>query len=604
MKRILSFLLIFLPLWVVARERDVEQARIIAYEFMNSKVTTKSSAARLKMVYDGEDGLMTRSSCQQPSYYVFNNESGPGFVIISGDDAVQTILGYSDKYNFKAGKMPSNLRWWLENMKYQISAVRKSGMATADNRTSPGEPEVLYETAKWDQWKPFCIQCPTMMYNGQEYFAVTGCGPTAIAIVLRSKQYPSRGSGVTDEYVTPTNNMTVPSRILGEEYDWDNMPLTSPYKHDWTDEQCTQVARLMADIGAAAKVDYGIVNGNDTGTTIYNQDVIPALTKFFGYDKGAYFLERGFYSDKEWYCSLKNEIKTNGPIIYRGQSSEGGHVFVLDGYDSNDYFHVNWGWSGSSDGYYSLSAMNPGEQGAGSFEGGYNQMQGAVFNLIPDEGGITPMQIGFYNFDNEYDTYRGIHVKEYDYTTGFPSLVNLGGIWNMGSESCYNLETRLVVVDEQMNVTRVLWSHVYDYELLPTYYYYFYNVPLSDYGHIDFGYSLIVQYYDQNENVWKMIKANKDGGVDRIDLADRYTIEESTSFKYDNANGRIILRTKDGVGVRCFGDEGEVFVEEAGENVFVIRRSFLEQGTYVITLTKGIEYKELRFIVGTEQEDK
>ena len=605
MRKILLFIVMCLPIVSGARGRDLESARGIAYDFMNSRVVTKSSEATLNMVYDGQGSSVTRSVSQMPAYYVFDNETGPGFVIVSGDDAVQPILGYSDVSDFRVDGMPSNLRWWLEIMKSQINSVRSSGTATSDRRTSPGTPEVLYETAKWDQWEPFSSYCPSMMYNGQEYVSVTGCGPTAMAIVLRSKQYPSRGSGATDEYVTPTNGMTVPSRTLGEEYDWDNMPLTSPYYHDWTDEQCDQVARLMADIGAAAKVDYGIANGNDSGTSIYNTDVVPALTKYFGFDKSAYIQERGYLSDREWYSALKNEISINGPMIYRGQSSEGGHMFVLDGYDSNDYFHVNWGWSGSGDGYYSLSAMNPGDQGAGSFDGGYNQLQAAVFNLIPDEGGETPMQIGFYCFENEYDTYRGIHVKEFDPITGYPSLVNIGAIWNMGSVTCYGLTTRLVVVDDDMNVVRVLWEYMYDYGLPPTYYYYFYDEPLADYGYIDFGYSLIAQYYDPNNNEWKMIRANKEtGGIDRIYLAEKYTIEESTSFRYDNSTGMVRLKTKDGVEVRCIGDFGEIVVEETGENVFVINTRGLDAGVYTIVLTKGIEYKELRFVVGSKQEDK
>ena len=111
---------------VQAEVRTLEQAREIAYGFMEQRVMTKSSSLNLRMVYDGS-GVMTKSSFS-PAFYVFNNEAGPGFVIVSGDDSAVPILGFSDSFNFKEQNMPRNLQWWLRHVSLQIDAARTAGL--------------------------------------------------------------------------------------------------------------------------------------------------------------------------------------------------------------------------------------------------------------------------------------------------------------------------------------------------------------------------------------------------------------------------------------------------------------------------------------------
>ena len=599
MKKLILFLLICVPFFSGARERNVQFAKEIAYNFLESRVRTKSSNVSLGLVYSGTGSPQTRSAESLPSFYVFDNEIGPGFVIVSGDDAVQQILAYSFDSNFNADNIPSNLAWWLDTMNSQVENLRKTGEVASDAGLIPGVEAVLYETAKWDQGSPYNAQCPTFMSNGKMYGTLTGCGPTAIAIVLRSRQHPRSGTGTIPEYVTYQEKITVPARELGQEYLWNEMPLRSPAT--WTDLQKEQVARLIADIGAAAQVEYGA-----SATSISSHDVVPSLTQFFGYDKSAYLAERNYYTDKDWLPIIKQELKDNGPVIYSGSSNTSGHMFVLDGYDSNGYFHVNWGWSGSSDGYYSLSAMNPGnpESGPGSVahSNGYNRYHDAVINLIPDKGGEAAMEIMFYIVTNSDGSFKGLSVNEYDQTTGLPSSVNVGGILNSGSDSCLDLKIRLAVTDRDMNVHKVLWEKTIDN--LPSGHYMSYpNVPLSDYGTIGFGYLLIAQYFDPNENEWRKIRANRASrGVESIALAEEYSIEESTSFRYENSTRTIKLTTKKGVEVRCFRDGVDYVVEDKGNQTFVIETASLEAGIYTVGLAKDSEYHELRFVIGTKKE--
>ena len=598
MRKILLFLLVCIPLLTGARERDLETARNIAYDFIGSKVLTKSSGVSLSLVYDSFGTLSTRAAGHAPSLYVFDNDLGPGFVIVSGDDAVQQILAYSVNSNFRTDNMPPNLHWWLDTMNAQVQKVRENGAVATDAGILPGNEVYLCETAKWDQWGPFNYQCPVMMYKGKLENTLTGCGPTAIAIALRYREYPPCGTGTTPEYVTNKNNLTVPARDLSEEYHWEDMPLTSPYNSQWTDSQNDAVARLIADIGAAAQVQYDM-----EGTTIFSTAVPSAMMEFFGYDRSVYLQERKYYKDKDWFPLIRNEIRTNGPVIYSGNAPDVGHMFVLDGYDSNDYFHVNWGWSGSSDGYYSLSAMNPGNPGAGAGSlahiNGYNTSQSAILNFMPDKGGQPVLRVEFYNIDNEYGTFKGLRVKEYDQLTGLPSLINVGAIRNRSEITCHDLKVRLVVVDREMNERKILWEQTIE-ELKSYDYIYYPDVALSDYGTVDFGYLLMAQYYHPQEGQWKTILADRSlRGAESILLADEYTIEESTVFKYENASQTVTLTTKDGVEVRLSGNGLDVPVESVKKNTFVIETGSLEAGLYTVTLSKGSEKKDLRIVTGT-----
>ena len=377
-----------------AKQRTLEQARDIAYDFMRSGVMTKSQTLNLKMVYDGEK-TKTRTS-STPSYYVFDNETGPGFVIVSGEDSVFPVLGFSHSYNFRTDNIPSNLRWWLRHVGRQIEYARNVGMSSLALTADAGTDLVKYETALWDQLEPYNAQCPM---DGADRSA-TGCGPTAIAIAMRYREWPASGKGsipdyevdVYDgnyEYVIGTKSF--PGRTLGQEYDWKNMPLTDGAASSWNTYQKEQVARLMADIGAAAKADYSF-----EGTGIYDEDVPPALKTYFGYDKSmeVVFREdwetgRAEYTASEWLSLVKAEL-ANGPAVFAGSDDEGGHMFVLDGYTSNDYFSVNWGWGGYSNGYYKIDALEPADQGVGANMGSYNDWQSLMVNFRKNESYVAP----------------------------------------------------------------------------------------------------------------------------------------------------------------------------------------------------------------------
>ena len=253
MKRfVLLFLAFMLPLLTMAEGRSRESALEIAENFFG-KAMTKSAAPKLDMVWDGSD-IMTKSAGSFPAFYVFDNVSGPGFVIVSGDDRVKAVLGYSFESEFDVDDMPPHFISWMQEIENQVRYVRSSSTysTSASGSDNPGNPVVLYETALWSQGAPYNDLCP---YDGAER-SVTGCVATAMAIVMKYHEWPDAGVGTIPAYVTDTQKIEVSAIDLGYEYDWDNMLMS--YDAGSFAIQNRAVARLMADCGAALQMDYSV----------------------------------------------------------------------------------------------------------------------------------------------------------------------------------------------------------------------------------------------------------------------------------------------------------------------------------------------------------
>ena len=150
-----------------------------------------------------------------------------------------------------------------------------------------------------------------------------------------------------------------------------------------------------------------------------------AYTKYFGYDNSCYVGERRDYSIDDWFDMLYNEIEQGFPVLFSGFSSGGGHAFVLDGFDGENLFHLNWGWGGGSNGWFLVGILNPGDTsgiGASSSSDGYSMSQRALFNLrLPD--------------NNTADTYlfiKDVTVTGTSIRATFENRTGATGSYNMG----------------------------------------------------------------------------------------------------------------------------------------------------------------------------
>lgn len=373
LRLLLSILLIavFAGGTAFAKKVPQSQALQVADAFFKSSGHFQQNMAVLKTSED-LPSLATKGVGTDPKFYVIGNQSGKGFVIVSADDRFRQVLGYSFEHNFINGEIPTNMEHWFLFLREQMEWAERNNItdpvATSEwmKEFKAGKPVKELETALWNQGTPYNNQCPM----DKSSRSLTGCVATAVGEVMRFHSWPVRGNGIISGY-TCSSGVKVSTRNLNHDYDWDNMPLKQSEIN--SDAKREAISTLLADIGAALHLNY---SKDGTGGIAAQ----PALVNNFGYASTAITDFRCNYSDEEWKRMLKNEINNDRPVIYDGQDEKnGGHCFVMDGYDDKDFFHFNWGWGGSSNGYYAVSALNP---------SGYNfdTDQDALFGFKPGNG--------------------------------------------------------------------------------------------------------------------------------------------------------------------------------------------------------------------------
>ena len=327
------------------------------------------------------------ASDEQAYYYVFNAGEKRGFVVVSGDDRTESILGYADKGEITEENMPANMRAWLQGYADQIEWLDQHAYVAPIVKAPRAvrKPVAPLLTSKWDQEAPYNLYCPVM--SGER--TVTGCMATAMAQVMyyHRANSVSQTLAVIPGYTTSTNKIRI-SAIGITNIDWGNMQ--DEYDSSATslsDPSNAAVAKLMQLVGASLKMDYDLSENGGSGA--FSEDVHNALVTYFGYDHDLLEADRNLYSYSEWIQHIYEELQ-RGPVLYCGQSMGGGHAFVCDGYETDDFFHINWGWGGMSDGYFKLSVLSPSEQGIGgsSTSDGFSFAQTAFLNVRPQDNGI------------------------------------------------------------------------------------------------------------------------------------------------------------------------------------------------------------------------
>ncbi len=363
-----------------AREISESEALRIAQGFMGEKVEQQRAAGRIDLQLS--TAYTARSVENENVLYVFNRGENEGFIIVSGDDAVeQPVLGYSDCGSFDYEMMPDGLQWWIGEYANEIALSRRFAASdVSEIRQSLFNKNVgpLVE-ARWSQDAPYNNMCPE--YSGTTRSA-TGCVATAMAQIMYHHKYPTNGVGSKNVQ----NGATIETiDFANTTYEWDVM--TPLYSSLSTEAECNAVATLMYHVGRSVDMMYGAASG------AVSAEAAPALARYFNYDKSIVHRDRNYYTIDEWERFIIDDIDNGRPIMYHGQSNDGGHAFVLDGYNSDGYVHINWGWNGMSNGYFLLHALTPEKQGIGGFSGGYNSGQGAIFGIQPNRGGAATHEI-------------------------------------------------------------------------------------------------------------------------------------------------------------------------------------------------------------------
>ena len=394
MKRILSTLTLLLCFAFTAVNAQVitaERAAEIANSFFSAGVQ-KSAAARgvvasssLTTSFDSNDVVDTTSA--EPTFYVLTNPEG-GFVIVSGEETENPIIGYSLDGTIDVNNLPDGFVGYMADVDAQVKSLReynannpqkaaaaRSAMQRAANfeynATSMGNIVKNLNTAPWGQRTPFNNLCKTT--DGQT--ALTGCGPTAFAILCYYYKWPASGVG------TVTHQGTGENMELGHTYDYANMR-NDNYSSGYSEAEANAIAVLMRDLGWANQVGYGTSSTSFSETGQHMVDHFRFKSER-PVDHGASLavVRSTLGNDTQWKTYIKNNLDAGYPIPYASttdKSNSARHIYILDGYTDNDYYHFNWGWSGQGNGWFTLDNMVPDDYS------NYSNSHKAYFNLIPD----------------------------------------------------------------------------------------------------------------------------------------------------------------------------------------------------------------------------
>lgn len=305
-----------------------------------------------------------------------------GFIVLSADDAVTPVLAYSLDQQLDLDDMAPAARMWLNMYANQIKEAKHNeweptveisqrwieldrqypSKSTHEEIVSPLITAQWNQTQYYNAYSPYEPDAP----GGYDLRTPNGCVAVAMAMIMYYYRYPIHGAG------SHTNHTDYGDFFV----DFSQQTYFYEAMRDNLDFYNNEVAKLIFHCGTSVDMMYG-----PDGSGAYSQDVPFALTNYFGYGPDCEYISRHSYSLSQWKNVLKTELDAKRPVYYSGCSDDGCHAFVCDGYDDADYFHFNFGWGGSSNGFYVLSATDSDSV----VIGGYNHSQHAVIGIYPSE---------------------------------------------------------------------------------------------------------------------------------------------------------------------------------------------------------------------------
>lgn len=290
-----------------------------------------------------------------------------GFVIVAADDISVPIIMYSADGYFDASLVPPAMKAMLETAQADIAAAANASLeappatsALWRDLTVPGgahtataaSPVAPMLASVWNQTYPYNSLCPADP-SGNGGHAFTGCTSLALAQLMRYHGWPSQGTGSFS--YTHSKYGTLSANFASAAYGWSDMP--DALSVNSSSREIDAVATLVYHCGVAIETNYG---PNSSGAFLSRTRT--ALVSYFRYSPDARCIDRPDYSTSAWIGMLKDNIDHGRPVLYSGYDAgrSSGHAFVFDGHDGGDFFHVNWGWGGSYNGYFNVGDLTPG----------------------------------------------------------------------------------------------------------------------------------------------------------------------------------------------------------------------------------------------------
>ena len=396
----------------LAAEVTEGQALDIAQRFVNAGAAKMKAAPNSKLTLAHAATALNG----KPDYYVFNRGEGDGFVVVSGEDRVQPVFGYCERGKFDYDKLPANAKWFFGEYQRQMQYLREHPQAKARKAVNLTSSVAPLLSSKWNQCKPYNDLCPEAPDDDDTYLiygghACSGCVATAVSQVMYYYKWPARGVGSKSySFDLTTMGGSVPMTLSADfsqsTYQWDLMKDEYLYmdknNYGYFDENLhvyikvinengdtitdpngihsNAVAKLLSDVGIACEMMYGY-----NGSGAYTYYAYYAMQDNFNYKVG--YAYRDDY-DGDFDELMRGWLDYHFPLYFSGHAS-GGHAFVIDGYDNQGRFHVNWGWGGWYNGYFESLALDP------DGSGGYNSYQEVIasepnrpFVTVPDNSQV------------------------------------------------------------------------------------------------------------------------------------------------------------------------------------------------------------------------
>ena len=395
MKRVYQISIPFVVFFVfhfamyAARVDSTSALQVASNFYIQNDFVATTNGVTLHIKKTPKTFINVTSATAYNNLYIFNATDGNGFVIMAADDRSCPILGYSDKGIFRTDSIAPQVADWLLAYDREIDYLITNNIpATEDianewqclrNGTSlpirnTRSVSPLLQTT-WNQTPYYNLFCP--FDEDEEEYTVTGCVATAMAQVLKYWEYPNVGIGSHSYYDL---NYGWQSADFETIIYWNEMP--AALSASSTIMQKLSVASLMRLCGVSVNMQYGLESSGISNM----ESVVSAMINHFNYVPNLTLVTKNNYSsDTQWMNLLKNELDNARPVLYKGTNADetAGHAFVCDGYNNNNYFHFNWGWNGTYDGYFQVSSLNPGSGQVGGGTGDYSYNQQCIIGCEP-----------------------------------------------------------------------------------------------------------------------------------------------------------------------------------------------------------------------------
>ena len=366
-------LLLLFPILVTANtlsKKEIETLGVLAFHQKAESLCPEALSYSLKSCqFLNNDGVIDMAILHFDS----------GFLIFSAEDAVFPVLAYSFTNDIDLDNIAPGASLFLSQYRQEIAAARRTRPIPSEQVKKEWDKlrhpckNVSLETivapllhSNWNQNKYYNDLCPKdeNAPGGYDGKVPNGCVAVAMSQIMYYYRYPESGTG---SHTNHTDYGSFHVNFAQQHYNYEAMCDNLTFYNN-------EVAKLIFHCGTAINMMYG-----SDGSGAYSSDVPNAMSYYFRYNTDSYHTSKHNYPDSTWCNMLKTDLEALRPVYYSGYSESGGHAFICDGYNSDNYFHFNFGWGGSGNGYYITQSTDTDNNEVG----GYGNWQSAIINLHP-----------------------------------------------------------------------------------------------------------------------------------------------------------------------------------------------------------------------------